>query len=187
MKSICNRFDAGPFAKVEERFRREILDPAIKLHQDLESSSNGYRIEYTADFERLPLKQIAEESELKDGDTWQRVKGEIEIGKALYCLHPSIVRPRARGPNPTIVAKSIIVVTSTERKRDPNSYDNRDSSKSFMMAVPALIESSLAKDTSSSGREKNAQLRFTYNPLKFTISDSTTDSRSRRLGSHGRA
>ena len=33
---------ASSFAKVEERFRQEILDPAIRLHQDLKPSSYRY-------------------------------------------------------------------------------------------------------------------------------------------------
>ena len=195
-KRICNRLndvlspwlgDAGPFAKVEERFRREILDPAIKLHQELRSSSNRYRIKHPTDFERLPLKQIADEFELKDADTWQRAKGEREIGKALYCLHPSIIRLRARGTTPIVVAKSVIVVIGPERVRDLSSYSIRSNSKSVMTAAPTWIESSLSTTDPSSPEEENpTQLKFPGHPPIYTDSDSTTDSSRRRLSSHGR-
>ena len=37
--------DTGASAKLERRFQREILDPAIRLHQSLTSSSSKYTME----------------------------------------------------------------------------------------------------------------------------------------------
>lgn len=120
-KRICGRLnnilspwlcEAAPFAKVEERFRREILDPAINLHQDLRSSSHRYETRYLEVSDRISPKHMLDEWDLKDVDIWQKAKGEKGVGKTLYCLHPLLVRIRTRGTPPIIVAKPVIVVIS---------------------------------------------------------------------------
>lgn len=73
-RHICNRlnnilspwlFAAGPFTKVDERVRQEILDPAIKLHQDLKSSSHQYETRRTSVLDRVSSQQMLEEWYLK--------------------------------------------------------------------------------------------------------------------------
>lgn len=69
-KRVCGRLnnilspwlcEADPFAKVEERFRREILDPAIKLHQDFRSSSHRYETRHLEVSDRISSKQMLDE------------------------------------------------------------------------------------------------------------------------------
>ena len=173
---------SGAFAEVEESFRREveekfrqdILDPTIKLHQDLKSSSHQYKTRRITVFDKHSPKQMLDEWDLKDADTWQKPRGEKEVGKALYCLHPSVVRLRARGLSPIVIAKPVVVVTSPKREKD--------NILSVMTASAAAMKSSPFVDqvTSSLNREISAQTKLIDKPSMFTDSDSTTDSRSRR-------
>lgn len=192
--SICNRLsnvlspwlsEAGPFANVEERFRRDILDPAIKLHQNITSSSHHYEAKTIKVFDRLSPKQMLDEWELKNADTWQKARGEKEVGKALYCLHPSTVRLRAKGTAPIVVAKPVVVVTSPERKRISNRHGIDDSSLSGTMTPPPAIESKPATDhpIPQLDQESPTQVKFADPPSMVTDSDSTIDSGSRRLSS----
>ena len=184
-RRICNRlsnilspwlFEAGPFANVEERFRRDILDPAIKLHQNLRSSSHSYEERTIKGFARLSPKQMLDEWELKNADTWQKVRGEREVGKALYCLHPSTVRLRAKDTAPIVVAKPVIVVTSPERERISYRHGIDDSSLRGTRTSPTAIEYNPATDHTIPLLDQESP----------TDSDSTIDSRSRRLSSHQR-
>ncbi len=195
--SICNRlsnilspwlFEAGPFANVEERFRRDILDPAIKLHQNLTSSSHHYAARTIKDFDRLSPKQMLDEWDLKNADTWQKARGEKEVGKALYCLHPSTVRLRAKGTAPIVVAKPVVVVASPERERISNRHGIDDISQSCTMTSPPAIETKPATDhpIPPLDQESPIQVKFADPPSKLTDSDSTMDSGSRRLSFHQR-
>lgn len=161
---------AGPFDKVKSRFKRDILDPAIKLHQDIRSSSHQYEMKRITVFDRLSPKEMLGEWELKDADVWQKPRGEKEVGKALYCLHPSISRLRTMGKPPIVIAKPVIVVTSPERERNSNPYGNKDSLLSGTTAPPASIDSSLATSQIISS--------FDREPSILTDSDSTNNSRS---------
>ena len=174
--------EAGPFARVEGRFRREILDPAIKLHQDLRSSSHQYYTTRIKVFDRLSPKQMLDEWDLKDADLWQRTRGEKEVGKALYCLHPSIIRLRTKGQPPIVITKPVIVVTSAERERISYPQGNRNSSLSGTIVPPASIESSPATSQimSSLDQESFAHVKFADNLSVSTDSDSTSTSRSRQ-------
>lgn len=173
---------AGPFDKVKGRFKRDILDPAIKLHQDIRSSSHQYEMKRITVFDRLSPKEMLDEWELKDADVWQKPRGEKEVGKALYCLHPSISRLRTMGKPPIVIAKPVIVVTSPERERNSNPCGNKDSLLSGTTAPPASIDSSPATSQiiSSFDRESFAHIKFADNPSLLTDSDSTNTSRSRK-------
>ena len=160
--------------EVEEKFRQDILGPAIKLHQDLKCSSHQYKMRRITVFDKHSPRQMLDEWDLKDADTWQKPRGEKDVGKALYCLHPSIVRLGARGTSPIVIVKPVVVVTSPKREKD--------NSQSGMTALAAAIKSSPSVDqvTSSLNRESSAQTKLVDNPSMFTDSDSTTGSRSRR-------
>lgn len=174
--------EAGPFAKVEGTFRREILDPAIKLHQDLRSSSHQYDTRHITFFDRLSPKQMLEEWDLKDADSWLEPRGEKKVGKALYCLHPSIVRLRTKDLDPIVIVKPVIVVTSPGRERTWDPPGSKNSSLKGMTPPPVAIEFSPTTNqiTSSLDQKTSAQIKFADNPSTLTDSDSTTASRSRR-------
>lgn len=159
-RSICNDLsdflspwllEAGPFAKVEESFRREILDPAIRLHQDLRSSCYRYDTKLITDIGRLSPKQMLEEWELKDADTWLKPRGENAVGKALYCLHPPILRLRDQGP-PIVLVKAVMVVASPERERISNPQGIKGKVQRGTTAPPATTGSSTATSQTMSPR-----------------------------------
>ena len=174
-------FKAGPFSKVEARFRDAILCPAIKLHQDLKSASHQYEMRYIKVLDRLSPKQMLVEWDLKDADTWQKVRAEKDIGRALYCLHPSIIRLRAEGATPIVVAKPVIVVQSPKRKIFSDSQGRKDSPLNNMTVLPAATEPSPATHhvTSSSKKGGSPKVRFAEKISTFIDNDSSTDS-SRR-------
>ena len=138
---------AGPFAKVEERFRQEILDPAIRLHQDLKCSSYryGYDTIPSAVLDELNPRQLFNRYDLKDADSWLKPRSEKDVGRALYNLHPSVVRLRTRGKNPIVITKPLIVVSNPNREK---SWSQHGRGKSLMDGTnlpPAAAESSDAK------------------------------------------
>ena len=122
----------GPFAKwEEERFRQEILAPSLKLHEDLQSSRQRYEMrhvsvnvhEHEHAFDKVsvsvsPQEIMLPEWQLKDANTWQGIRNEKDVlvgrararARALYCLHPALVRFRARDAPPVVVAKAVVVV-----------------------------------------------------------------------------
>ena len=144
-------FEAGPFSKVEARFRDDILGPAIKLHQDLKSASHQYETRYIKVLDRLSPKQMLDEWELKDADTWQKVRAERDVGRALYCLHPSIIRLRAESTTPIVVAKPVIVVQGPNKKISSDSRGRKDSSLNDMKVLPAATEPSVPHLNITSG------------------------------------
>ena len=195
-KEICDQLnnilspwlcEAGPFTKVEENFRREILDPAIKLHQDLRSSSHRYDTIHIKAFDNITAKQMLDEWELKDADTWQKARGENGVGKALYCLHPSLVRIRAKGAPPIVIARPVIVVISpaTERVPNPPSLNNGLPSGA---ASPPAIEPGPETDqvVSPLNQESLTEVKIAHNLPMLTDSDSTTDSERERTSSKQR-
>ena len=164
---------------MEERFRREILDPAIKLHQDLRSSSHLYETRHLEISDRISPKQMLDEWDSKDADTWQKAKGEKGDGKALYCLHPLLVRIRTKGTPPIIVAKPVIVVISPASVRISDPRDLNNSSLSGMTAIEPIPATDPVM--SALNQESPARIKFAHNPATLTVSDSSIDSRIRRL------
>lgn len=196
-RRICNNlsgilspllFEAGPFGKVEGRFRQEILDPAVRLHQSLRSSSYEYDTRSIPVLDRLSPRQMLDQWDLKDADTWQKARGEEQVGQALYCLHPSVVRFRTKGADPIIVARPVIVVVSPRRERGLAARGPKDSSLSGITAPPAAFEPSPATDQimSSLDRESSAQVNFAATTVVYMDSDSAPHSRSRRHSFHER-
>lgn len=173
--------EAGPFARVEGRFRREILDPAIKLHQDLRSSSHRYDTRPISISKEISPKEMLDEWDLKDADLWQKPRGEKEVGKALYCLHPPIFRLRGIGRPPIVIAKAVIVVASPETEERLNLHGNKDSLPSGVTVLPPAIESSAATtQIMSSLDQENPPQLFADSTSVLTDSDSTNTSRSRQ-------
>ena len=175
-------FEAGPFFKVEARFRDEILVPAIKLHQDLKSASHQYETKDFRVLNRLSPKQMLDEWDLKDANTWQRVRVERDVGRALYCLHPSIVRLRAESTIPIVVTKPVIVVEGPDREILPDPQGLKDSPLNSTTAPPVATEPSPATRhvTSSSKQGNSASVKFVENPPTVIDSESSRDSSRRR-------
>ena len=189
---ICNRLndmlspwlrEAGPFAKVEERFRHEILDPTIKLHQDLQSSSHPYMMIPIKAFDGFSSKQMLNDWHLKDADTWQKVRGEKEVGRALYCLHPKVMRLRAKDTIPIVIAKPVIVVESPERTRalDPRGIKH----SGIRGPLPSAIEYSLSPTTdhfTSSITHGRVIPQGVFGPEPSLFDDSDSDSTTHPSG-----
>ena len=118
--------EAGPFAKVEKRFKEEILDPAIRLQQALKSSSHQYEMRIAESLENLAPEQLHGEWRLIDANMWQELRGPRKIGRALYCLHPPIIRSRFQGAAPMVIAKGVMVVESSGKEPTPHLADTND-------------------------------------------------------------
>ena len=180
-------FEAGPFSKVEARFRDEILVPAIKLHQDLNSASHQYETEYLKVLEGLSPKQMLDEWELKDANTWQKVRVERNVGRAIYCLHPKIIRLRAESTIPIVVTKPVIVVEGPDRETLPDPRGLNDSHLNSTTAPAVATASSPATHhvMSSSKQGNSTQVKLVEKPPTFIDSASSRDStRRRRLSAH---
>ena len=164
---------ASPFAKVEERFRQEILDPAIRLHQDLKSSS--YRYEFntipSAVFDELSPRRLFDGYDLKDADSWLKPRSEKNVGRALYNLHPSIVRLRIKGKNPIVITKSVIVVSNPNREDSWNQHGRGKNLMDGTNLPPAAAESSHANI-------KNGSLNDPQASAQVKVADDSTDSGS---------
>ncbi|KAL9023630.1 MAG: hypothetical protein Q9196_007080 [Gyalolechia fulgens] len=98
-------------------FQRRILNPSIKFHQDFRSSYHRYTIESIKDVSGRSPKEMLKEWHLKAADTWGPVKTEDQVGTALYCLHPALVRRRPGGADPVTIVKPVVVITRLGRER----------------------------------------------------------------------
>lgn len=177
--------EAGPFAKIEGSFRQEILDPAIKLHQDLSSSSYRYDTSLIPVNGRLSPKQMLEEWELKNADTWQTPRSENRIGKALYCLHPPIYRLRSGGRPPIAIAKAVMVVASPGKGKSLNPQGNKGSPQRATTAPSAAMGSSIATShTISPLKQESPARKLADSPSVSTGKDSPTASRSTQHSSN---
>ena len=175
-------FEVGPFSKVEARFRDEILHPALKLHQDLKCASHQYEMKYITFLTRLSPRDMLDEWDLKDADTWQKVRAERDVGRALYCLHPSIIRLRAESTTPIVVAKPVVVVQGPNRKRSSDSRGCKDSPLNSMTERPVTTKPSPATDhvTSPSKQGDPTHVEVAEKSSTFIDSDSSTESSRRR-------
>ena len=164
---------AGPFAKVEERFRQEILDPAIRLHQDLKSSSYRYEFDTISNavFDELSPRQLFDRYDLKDADSWLEPRSEKDVGRALYNLHPSIVRLRTRGKHPIAITKPVMVISNPTREKSWNQHGRRKSLMDGTNLLPAAAES-------SHGKTHNVSLNDPQTSAQVKVADDSTDSGS---------
>ena len=164
---------AGPFAKVEERFRHEILDPAIRLHQDLKSSSHRYEFDAipSAVFDELSPRQLFDRYDLKDADSWLEPRHEKDVGRALYNLHPSVVRLRTRGKDPIAIKKPVMVVSNPNREKNWSQHGRGKSLMDGTNLLPATAES-------SDGKIHNVSLDDPQTSVQVKVADDSTDSGS---------
>ena len=119
---------------------------------------------------------------LIDADLWQKPRGEKEVGRALYCLHPSTHRLRNKSNSPIIIAKPVIVVAKPKSEKTLNPHGDKGSSLSGMKEISAAIEPGPTKHKINNplDQERSAQVELAEDHPIFTDNESTTSSRSRR-------
>jgi hypothetical protein len=106
--------DSSAFARNESKFRRDILDPAVRVHRAMRTSTHWYEMIYP----RLPEGTVSGETlnesyNLKDFGTWREVSNNNEVKNILNCLHPAIVRFSAENDEEVKLVKPVILVTLT--------------------------------------------------------------------------
>ena len=164
--------EAGPFHKVEGKFRREILGPAIRLHQDFKSSSHPYEMKTIKAPNEYSPRQMLDEWRLKDADLWQERRKEREIGRALHCLHPSLVRNRPQGMAAITIVKPVIVVSSPDRTM---SYSSKNSSRVSVDALSTVAEAGSTTDQKAPAYGQGSLTQATLADNTRTPSDSVSD------------
>ena len=156
---------AGPLARIEGRFKREILYPAMVLHQNLNSSSHQYESRYVRSFDGISLKDMVRQWRLKDADVWQELRGEKDLGRPLYCLHPSILRLRSPGIAPLIITKGVVVVTKSEKAQYSHQISDRDSTFNDHVTPSATLDTRSGSQSSlnSSSQDIPTQIEHVEN------------------------
>ena len=145
VRSILSQWLLGAHAstKIDARFQRRILNPAIKFHQDFNSSYHRYTMEPIKDLSDLSPKEMLNEWHLKAADTWGQVKTEDQVGTALYCLHPGLVRRRPGGADPVTIVKPVVVITRPETQRILNNQSKQEPVPSNATEQPAFKNQAL--------------------------------------------
>ena len=87
----------------------------------------------------LSPKEMLQEWSLKDADEWKRVKRESEVGRALYCLHPPLLRHRTNGGSPIVIVKPVVVVTHPGRERVSKPHSRANTVLGGKTAPPAAV------------------------------------------------
>ena len=118
-----------------------------------------------------PPRQLFDRYDLKDADSWLKPRNEKDVGRALYNLHPSIVRFRTRGKNPIVIKKALIVVSNPDRQKSWNQHGRGKSLMGGTNLPPAAAESSHA-------RTNNGSLNDPQTSAQVKVADDSTDSGS---------
>ena len=103
--------DSHTFAKLEIQFQQEILEPAIRLHQDIRISTYRYQMDERDIPTGLSSRDMLDQWSLKDVDTWGPIKKGSEDLKRLGCLHPPLIRIRNSDGVAVNLSKPVMVVS----------------------------------------------------------------------------
>ena len=185
VRSVLSQWSLGAHAstKLEARFQRRILDPAIKFHQDFTSSSRRYTMETIEDLGNLSPKEMLNEWNLKAVDTWGQVKKEDQVGTALYCLHPALVRRRPGGADPVTIVKPVVVITRPGTERILNKQSKYGPLHGNATEQPASTKATSTKDRTIRPPEKNSLASTASANSSSSEADSESDTVSERESS----
>ena len=166
--------------KIGTRFQRRILNPAIKFHQDFRSSYHRYTMESIKDLSHLSPKEMLNEWYLKAADTWGQVKTEDQVGTALYCMHPGLVRRRPGGADPVTIVKPVMVITRLGTERIPNNQNKQERVLSNVTEHLALKNSSSGRDRPIHPPDEDGLAGIAYTNISSTDTNSESDTTSEK-------
>ena len=182
VRSTVSQWLLGAHAstKIGTRFQRRILNPAIKFHQDFRSSYHRYTLESIKDLSDLSPKEMLNEWLLKAADTWGQVKTEDQVGTALYCLHPGLVRRRPGGADPVTIVKPVVVITRLGIERILGDQSNQELVPSNATEQLALENSSSTSDRTIYPPDEDSLAGTAYTNNSSTDTDSESDTTSEK-------
>lgn len=165
--------------EIDKGLKDDVLDPAFKLHQDMMTSLEIYDWQH-ADLSACSTKrQMLDQWDLRDAESWGPVKREHQVGKVLHCLHPSLLRLRTNG-NPTLVlVKPVIIVAGRKKSNDPEQQRKREATPSGTNTRAATSQSDQLDDMSESPRNFH---QFANTGPQYSDVDMTSESMPRFLG-----
>ena len=126
------------FSKLEGRLKRDILYPAIKLHQDIRVSSHQYYLDPQSLHRDKTPEDMLDRYQMKSIHDWGPVKRINQIGEVLGCLHPALIRLRNDGETYSILSRAVIVVARPEN--ETRTAQQGRSEKAIVISEPAIKE-----------------------------------------------
>jgi len=149
--------DSGAFVKNESKFRRDILDPAVRVHRAMQTSTYSYKMVYPElRAGTVPQQMVDELYTLKDFGTWAEVTNN-EVKGILSNLYPSIVRFSAGTNTEVELLKPVVLVTVDT---DPSLYQPLSRSATWSSKEPHdESDSSYLNHPSHSKRSKKGSSR----------------------------
>jgi hypothetical protein len=102
----------NPFPDNGARLRRDFLDPALKLHLAMCTSTKQYEMSYRPQFAEQSLSdERSQHVTLRDFATWGRVKNPSDVQANLSVLYPALSRLDNEGRVEEVLAAAVLVVT----------------------------------------------------------------------------
>ncbi|KAL2040680.1 hypothetical protein N7G274_006659 [Stereocaulon virgatum] len=173
--------DTGTSSKLEGRFQRNILDPAIRFHRNIMTSSNKYTMDPLMVSGEFSPEEMLKKWSLKDADEWKQVKKETEVGRALHCLHPPLLRHPTNGGSPIVIVKPVVVVTHSRRERVSKPHSRANTLLGGKTAPSAAIPLAAGRHQSIHALDEDGsrRLELVESPYHSTSSDTGTTSSNR--------
>jgi hypothetical protein len=126
-------------------------------------------------------REMLQKWSLIDADEWKRVKKESEVGRALYCLHPPLLRHRTNGGSPIVIVKPVVVVTHPRRERVSKPHSRANTLLGGKTASPTASPLAAGRHQSIHSLYGNDSTgaELVESPYHSTSSDSGTASTNR--------
>lgn len=185
---ILSAWLGGSFVNFEMRLQKEILDPAITVHKDFRASIDQSQWIPPDLTEDIAPREMIEQWKLKDVESWAKIKKEQQIGQALHCLHPALVRFRPGGGAGITLVKPIVVTSPPrrdQRRLEGNTTDTLRAGVTEIQGLSAPIdigdEDMPQLDTQDSADLESAD---TVNSSSGSDSDTTSSRLSNNITEH---
>ena len=180
-ENVLSQWLDGDVSSSGVRLAREILDPAIKLHQDLQISIDRFHMDSPNLRKELSTQQMIQQWQIRDIESWAVVKRENQVGVPLCCLHPALIRFRV-GDGSSLVLTRPVVIT---RPRAPTERTNDSSARAGRLLNTATREANhrIQQYYLSPDRQDSVEVESEDSPSSAKDEDEDSDTASSKLSS----
>ena len=183
-RDLLSDWLSGISAEFETRLQRDILTPAIRLHQDLRTSVDQFGMDSPRLDEEFPPQHMIELWQLRDAESWALIKKESQIGKTLYCLHPSLVRFRGGSGASLALTKPVVVIAPSGKTQAPAERNREDALRYNVRLQEPSGELTHVGDQPLAPLDKQDSVEVELQDSETSSEDDDFDTASSRLSSH---
>ena len=183
-RDLLSDWLSGSSAEFETRLQRDILSPAIRLHQDLRTSVDQFRMDPPRLDEKFSPQHMIKVWQLRDAESWALIKKESQIGKTLCCLHPSLVRSRGGSGASLALTKPVVVIAPSGKTQAPAERNREDALRYSVRVQEPSSELTHVGDQHLAPLDKQDSVEVGLQDSETSSEDDDFDTASSRLPSH---